>query len=257
MERDAGLAALGADRGQELDRLGRPRAELGRQVVGRARRWGCDAHQDGEPLAARRVEHLVELVHVVDHEMLDRIDLVGGLDRRARLHGMHEVALGVAELLAHLRDLGQRGGIEMPDAGLVERLEDQRLRVALHGVEHTAGERLEELARRRLHGAVAHAIDRIAGLERGDHRIGVGIAALRRSESAAVAIRLGRQLQSHDPSHSRGARRDNASTVFGPQCLQRIMSIFCRCAGFFPSRDNRRCRVGGRILGPVRTNRGD
>src|SRR3546814_371922 len=97
-----------------------------------------DLH-DGEALRAYLRDHLVQLVPVIDHEVAHAIDAVGGLDDRARLHRMPEVGVGLVEGIRHLRDLSHRGGIEMADAALVERAKPQRMRIALHRIDHSAG----------------------------------------------------------------------------------------------------------------------
>src|SRR5690349_2989458 len=58
----------------------------------------------------------------------------------------------------------------MPDAGVIERLQDLRMRIAFDGVEHAAGEEIEESLRRLGDDLGPQAIDRIARLQSRHHR---------------------------------------------------------------------------------------
>jgi hypothetical protein len=86
---------------------------------------------------------------------------------------VHEIGLGVVEGFADLGDLGQRGGVEMADPAAVEGLQHHGVRIALDRVEHRARELADEAPCVLLQEFGAHAIDRIAGLQGGDHRTGV------------------------------------------------------------------------------------
>ena len=92
------------------------------------------------------VQDLDQLVHVIDDERVDIVDSIRGLDDGAALDGMHEVGARIGKRFAHLRDLGQRGRVEMPDAGVVKYPQHRRMRVALDGVEHPARKQLEKRA---------------------------------------------------------------------------------------------------------------
>src|SRR3546814_20631450 len=77
---------------------------------------------------------------------------------------MHEVGVGLVEGIRHLRDLSQRGGIEMADAALVERAQHQRMRIALHRIEHSAGKLADEApgsAREHVGAQAVDGVDRL------------------------------------------------------------------------------------------------
>ena len=62
----------------------------------------------------------------------------------------------------------------MADAGVVERAQHARVRVALDRVEHPAGKQLEEALGRAGDDLRPQAIDRVARLERRHHAAHVG-----------------------------------------------------------------------------------
>src|SRR3546814_1763190 len=64
-----------------------------------------------------------------------------------------------------LRDLSQRGGIEMADAALVERAQHQRMRIALHRIEHSAGKLADEAPGSAREHVGAQAVDGVARLQ--------------------------------------------------------------------------------------------
>src|SRR3546814_3836251 len=78
---------------------------------------------------------------------------------------MHEVGVGLVEGIRHLRDLSQRGGIEMADAALVERAQHQRMRIALHRIEHSAGKLADEAPGSAREHVGAQAVDGVRSEE--------------------------------------------------------------------------------------------
>ena len=164
-----GHADLAASLGRRLEQIGRVLrldAELRGQMIHRAlvrRRLDADDHR--QVRTPGFLEDLLELAFVIDHEMADAEDLISAPDDRAPFDRMHEIGGGVRVGLADLRDLRQRGGIEMAHAAAVERIEDERMRVAFYGIENRAGERRQKAARVFLQHFRAHAINRITGRE--------------------------------------------------------------------------------------------
>ncbi len=113
---------------------------------------------------------------MVDDVVAHAVDLVGGADRGAGLDRVHEVARGIGEHLAHLRDLGERGRVEVPNPRVVERVQHARMGVALDGVEDPARKQREEAPRRGGERLGPQAVDGVARPQRGDHRFGVRVA---------------------------------------------------------------------------------
>ena len=74
-------------------------------------------------------------------------ELIGAADGVARLDRMHEVQVRVGDRRRVL-DLGQRGDVEMADAGAVQRADQEDGAVRLVGVGDVAGELVEKPARR-------------------------------------------------------------------------------------------------------------
>jgi hypothetical protein len=141
--------------GQQLSRLGNRDAELARQIVGAALP-DREAHEEAQHRRRadrhgphRLLQDLFQLVSAVEREIDDAVAVKRDMDRRARLHRVHEMQLGARQKTAHQHDLGQRGAIEMPDAAGPHRAQDARLRVALDGVKDVARKRPDKASRGR------------------------------------------------------------------------------------------------------------
>ena len=142
---------------------------------------GRDPNHNGHAVAGSFVEHLVELVLMVDHEVTDTVNVVSVVDHGPAFHRMHEIQHCIRVELPHLRDLGQRRGIEMPDAGTVKHLQNRRMRIAFDRVEHSPGEAFHEPLGRRFEPLRAQAINRIARRQLPEHTFDVGKACTHRS----------------------------------------------------------------------------
>ncbi len=122
-------------------------AELAFQRQTTVFRGHGDAHPQDQILGvARLLEDLLELVLGVEREAA-AAEAESAANGVPRLDRMHEMESGVGNGPRILK-LGQRGDIEMPHAGAVQRTEQEHRAVGLVGVGHVAGKILEEPARR-------------------------------------------------------------------------------------------------------------
>ena len=149
MEGQADLAAIGARLAQQLGGILRLGAELGRKMEeGALDLRRLHPHDDADALAAPGlVDDLDDFLLVIDDKGIDVVDPLGGTDHGARLDRMHEIGAGIGKAFADQRDLGQRGRVEMADAGGVEGAQHAWMRIAFDRIEHAAGKELEKALR--------------------------------------------------------------------------------------------------------------
>ena len=109
---------------------------------------GHDSYQHHRTVAtAGLIDNLVQLLGMIDDEVVDLVHFVRGQYRRARFDGMHEITVGLRQVFAHQRDLAQRGGIKMPDSGVVEGFQDGQVRITLDCIHDAARKGIEKIAR--------------------------------------------------------------------------------------------------------------
>ena len=141
------------------------RAEFARQFEHRAAERRRQPHEDPAVLAALGFgQQLVEFEIAVDDEIADPVARIGDPGRALLPHRRHEMTLRIGKHAAHQFDLGQRGGVEMADAGGVDEFEHRRRRIGLDRKQRVAGKGVEETARRDPEFLREQHIDRLAGL---------------------------------------------------------------------------------------------
>ena len=146
VERETQLGGNLARLDQKLRGLLAVHAELALQRNAAVDRRHRDAHPQQQVAgAAGRLDDLVELVLAIERERA-HAELVGAANGVPRLHRMHEVQVGVGDR-RRILDLGQRGDVEMADAGAIQRADQEDGAVRLVGVGDVTGKLLEEPAR--------------------------------------------------------------------------------------------------------------
>jgi hypothetical protein len=153
-----GRAAGGQQQGRGVMRLD---AELARQRIGRA--LGLHAHADDQVEVlglAGRVQDLGQLFVGVERERPHAVFEIGGRDRRAALHRMHEGHARAGGMFADEFDLVERRHVEGSDAGGHEFADHPRRRIGLHRVKDVAFKFSLEPARRYRHRVRSHECDR-------------------------------------------------------------------------------------------------
>ena len=137
----------------------------------RVDRRHCDAHPQRQVgRATGFVDDLLQLVLAVERERA-AAEQERAADRVTRLHRMHEMEGCVGDRLGVL-ELGQRGDVEVADAGAIKRADQEWRAVRLVGVRDVTLKMAEEPTRRAPRGVGAKADDRLLGLASGDQRRG-------------------------------------------------------------------------------------
>ena len=177
MEADADLVAGPVQPLEQLHRRCRARAELLRQLVGRAA-LGLYAHENGDRarIDVERPHHarqLGDLVLVVDRDDADPVVLERETDVGLRLDRMHVEHLGVRRDCAHRRDLRRRGHVEDRDPRFRQRPEHQILAIGLDRIGGLARKQAHETQRVGLQHLGPEAIDGHIWSKRQRHILGI------------------------------------------------------------------------------------
>ena len=146
MEGDAELLGRLPRLDQQARGLGAGDAELALERDLAVLGGNGDAHPQREVAAAAGLlGDLLQLVLAVEREAAHAELGERAADGRARLDRVHEVQVRVGDG-RRILDLGQRGDVEMADAGAVQRAQQEHRAVRLVGVSHVTGEVLQEPA---------------------------------------------------------------------------------------------------------------
>ena len=222
MEADADLRRYGAGGAQQRRRVFHGGAELAGQVVdGRALGHG-EADEQAEVLGAVRLLHqLFQLFRAVEREVADAVVEIRLMDGARRLDRVHVMDLGVREHLAHQTDFAGGSRVEVADAAFIQGAHHGGFRIALHRIQHIAGEGGDEArGRGRKHGG-AQAMHRIGREHRLDqiidasHLLADGRGAPAETGGAAAERGNGgtETKLCHDASSQRPRRRRQTQEV--------------------------------------------
>ena len=179
---------------QQIRRFLDGRTELARQIVGAALAHR-EAHEKAEsgrfadqPDRHGLLQDLFQLVAAVEGEIGDIVIVKRRMDRMTRLDRVHKMQLRLGQYLAHQRDLGQRGAVEMADAAGPDGAQDARLGVAFDGVQNLARERRDEAAGLAGDHRRAQAKERLRRSLMGDHGIDGGKKAAGRGAQREAGL---------------------------------------------------------------------